>query len=167
MSIKMKKGLQYIIILFVWATCQSCVDKGLEVPSFDPVAQFVYDTTIIEQYLNENGIIALQAPSGLRYVLHTPGAGESPEPIDTVTVSYSGRILGEEEDFDSGENVEFPLRFTIIGWQIGMQYVKEGGSITLYIPSGQAYANVGSGNTIPPNVVLEFDVELHKIGTDN
>jgi len=162
----MKKIGNYLMIFAVWIICQSCLESDFNIPTFDPVAQFVYDTTLIEEYLAENDIIAEKDPDGIRYVIHEPGTGQSPETTDTITVDYTGWILGEEDDFDSGKDVEFPLRFTIIGWQIGMQYVKEGGSITLYIPSGQAYANRGSGQ-IPPNVVLKFDVDLHKVGASD
>ncbi|MEQ8240565.1 MAG: FKBP-type peptidyl-prolyl cis-trans isomerase [Cyclobacteriaceae bacterium] len=162
----MKKTGNYLMIFTVWVICQSCLDTDLNIPTFDPVAQFVFDTTLIESYLDENGIVAEKDPDGIRYVIHEPGMGESPKTSDTITVSYTGWILGEEEHFDKGENVEFPLRFTIIGWQIGMQYLKEGGSIDLYIPSGQAYANRGNGN-IPPNVVLKFEVDLHKVGASD
>ena len=51
----------------------------------------------------------------------------------------------------------------IQGWDIGIPLFKEGGKGTLLIPSPMGYGPRDMG-TIPANAVLEFDIELVKVG---
>ena len=64
------------------------------------------------------------------------------------------------DEFDSGEYFTASLNNLIVGWQEGLQYIGEGGKITMVIPSGIAYGSSGSG-PIGPNEVIAFDVTLH------
>lgn len=56
--------------------------------------------------------------------------------------------------------IEFPLNRVIKGWTEGMKLIGKGGRITLWIPSGLAYGERGTGQDIGPNQALRFDVEL-------
>ena len=104
--------------------------------------------------------------SGLQYLIVNPGEGRSPKATDTVKVNYRGTLLDGTE-FDSSykrnEPIEFPLNGVIKGWTEGLQLIKEGGKITLFIPSNLAYGPRGAGGAIGPDETLIFDVELLKI----
>ena len=104
--------------------------------------------------------------SGLQSLIVTPGEGRSPKATDTVKVNYRGTLLDGTE-FDSSykrnEPIEFPLNGVIKGWTEGLQLIKEGGKITLFIPSNLAYGPRGAGGAIGPDETLIFDVELLKI----
>lgn len=122
-----------------------------------------------EQFLAENakkeGVKT--TASGLQYIIKKEGSGAKPKPTDVVTVTYEGRLI-DNTVFDSsnlhgGEPVSFPLNQVIPGWTEGLQLIKEGGEITLFIPSKLAYGEQGSGK-IAPNSALVFDVKLMKIG---
>ena len=118
-----------------------------------------------EQFLAANkakpGVVAL--PSGLQYKVLVEGQGETPKPTDTVTVHYRGTLLDGTE-FDSsysrGQPATFPLNRVIKGWTEGLQLMKPGGKMELYIPSDLAYGANGSGAKIAPNAALKFEVEL-------
>ncbi|MFY7669924.1 FKBP-type peptidyl-prolyl cis-trans isomerase [Tenacibaculum sp. MEBiC06402] len=106
-----------------------------------------------------------------------------PTVVDSVLVNYSGRrILNgttlNDTDFDSNNNLWFVLGAGVIrGWTYGVTNIKAGvnvtmpnepltfdgtGKIILFIPSGLAYRNVGSG-TIQANETLLFYVELNDV----
>jgi len=105
-------------------------------------------------------------PSGLQYTIVKPGKGKAPKASDTVEVHYAGTLLDGKE-FDSsykrGKSISFPLGGVIPGWTEGLQLVKEGGKIRLFIPSELAYGSYGSPGAIGPDETLIFDVELIKV----
>lgn len=105
-------------------------------------------------------------PSGLQYLVLEEGKGKSPKATDTVLVHYKGNLLDGTE-FDSSykrnEPISFPLNGVIPGWTEGVQLMKEGGKIRLFIPSNLAYGSRGAGGVIPPDSALVFDIELLKV----
>jgi len=106
---------------------------------------------------------AVVTPSGLVYRALEEGKGDSPAPADTVRVHYRGRFPDGRE-FDSsysrGQPASFPLNRVIRCWTEGVQRMKVGGKAKLTCPAAIAYGERGAGNVIPPNAVLQFEVEL-------
>src|SRR5690606_32495047 len=128
------------------------------------------DDSLLQAYFAEHHITnAKKTESGLYYVMHEAGTGNSPTTGQTVTVNYTGRDLGGEV-FDSNtdpafhhvEPFSFPLgkRSVIPGWDEGVALMKKGGKATFYLPSALAYGERGAGDKIPPNAILIFDIEL-------
>ena len=115
----------------------------------------------LEQNKKKEGVKTL--PSGLQYRVITEGTGKTPAENGTVTVHYRGTLLDGTE-FDSsyrrGEPATFPVKGVIPGWSEALQLMKEGAKWQLFIPSQLAYGERGAGDTIGPNAVLIFDVEL-------
>ena len=105
-------------------------------------------------------------PSGLQYKVILEGHGKTPKATDTVRVNYRGTTIDGTE-FDSSykrnEPIEFPLNGVIPGWTDGVQLMKEGGKIELFIPSNLAYGAQGAGGVIAPDSTLIFDIELIKV----
>ncbi|OWA53098.1 Peptidyl-prolyl cis-trans isomerase FKBP4 [Hypsibius exemplaris] len=96
----------------------------------------------------------------------TPGSGdESPFAGATVTVHYTGRLL-DGSVFDSsrtrGEPFTFELgrRRVIKGWDVGVATMKKGELAELVCSPEYAYGKSGSGDKIPPDSTLVFQVEL-------
>ena len=121
-----------------------------------------------QKYLDDNakktGVVVL--PSGLQYKVEKAGSGKKPGARDTVVVHYEGRLIDGsvfDSSYQRGETISFPLNGVIPGWTEGLQLVKEGGKIQLYIPPELGYGSRGASNVIPPNAALVFDVELIKI----
>lgn len=108
----------------------------------------------------------VETDSGLQYQIVEAGEGENPAASDSVTVHYRGTLLDGTE-FDSsysrGQPATFPLNGVIAGWTEGVQLVKPGGKIKLFIPSDLAYGDRGAPPTIKPGATLIFDVELISI----
>jgi FKBP-type peptidyl-prolyl cis-trans isomerase FklB len=107
--------------------------------------------------------------SGLQYEVIEEGSGESPDAGDQVKVHYTG-TLPDGTVFDSsrerGEPVTFALGDVIPGWTEGLQLMKEGGRMKLYLPPSLAYGP-GGNRSIGPNQALVFDVELLEVNPES
>jgi len=104
--------------------------------------------------------------SGLQYKIIREGTGASPKSTDKVVVHYAGRLVNGtkfDASYDRGNPAEFPVNGVILGWQEGLQLMKEGGKYELYIPADLGYGDNGAGESIPGGAVLIFEVELIKV----
>jgi FKBP-type peptidyl-prolyl cis-trans isomerase FkpA len=106
---------------------------------------------------------AVVTASGLVFRSIKDGTGAAPLAADTVRVHYRGSFPDGRE-FDSshsrGQPATFPLNRVIKCWTEGVQRMKVGGRAKLTCPAAIAYGERGAGGVIPPNAVLQFDVEL-------
>jgi FKBP-type peptidyl-prolyl cis-trans isomerase FkpA len=113
---------------------------------------------------------AQKLPSGVIYKELQAGTGATPKARDTVAVHYRGTLLtGEEFDSSYRRNqvAEFPLNGVISCWTDGVQKMKVGGKAKLVCPAKTAYGDrPPTGSKIPPNAVLEFEIELVGIPGD-
>ncbi len=125
--------------------------------------QLKNEVSYIQSYLNDNQITALKHPSGIFYEITDGGDGPFPTWRSGVLVDYEGRLIETGDVFDQGQGRSFNLSGLILGWQIGLQQVREGGSIRLFIPSTFAYGPEGAGTSIPGDASLEFDISLISI----
>lgn len=104
--------------------------------------------------------------SGLQYKVVTEGKGPAPKATDTVEVHYRGKLIdGKEFDSSYARNqpAQFPVKAVIPGWTEALQLMKVGSKYELTIPAELAYGERGQPPQIPPNAVLNFEVELLKI----
>lgn len=113
--------------------------------------------------LNE-GIV--ETESGLQYKIIEPGNEVKPTAVDTVEVVYKGSTKDGkvfDESSRHGGTAKFPLNGVIKGWTEGLQYLGEGGKMTLYIPFDLGYGPQAIGPDAPGYSTLVFDVELIKV----
>jgi len=83
-----------------------------------------------------------------------------------VKVHYTGKTIeGNQFDssYDRGEPAQFRVSNVIRGWVEGLQLMKEGSRLMLYIPYDLAYGERGAGNVIKPFETLVFEVELLEV----
>ncbi|PHN06492.1 FKBP-type peptidyl-prolyl cis-trans isomerase [Flavilitoribacter nigricans] len=139
-----------LIIVFGASACKKEVDQA-EV-----------DRLLIEEYVAATGLNTQVDPSGLYYVIEEPGTGIQPNISDDVEVRYKGYLLdGTVFDQTTGDKtVVFNLGGLILGWQIAIPLLKEGGKGTFIHPSALAYGRRSAGPLIGPNEVLVFEIEL-------
>lgn len=115
----------------------------------------------MEDYIAQNNItLTKTTPEGIGVLIQTPGSLGRPSPNSSVSVKYRG-LLTNGSVFDSNTSgITFNLQGVIQGWTLGIPEFGKGGKGILFIPSELGYGSRGSGNSIPPNADLIFDVEL-------
>jgi FKBP-type peptidyl-prolyl cis-trans isomerase len=121
------------------------------------------ETAVLDSIKNNTPGIQV-AQSGLMYLITQEGSGIYATEQDSVQVDYVGKLINGTE-FDSsepGKPVTFNLGGVIPGFTEGLQKVKEGGKIRLFIPSALAYRDMDQG-PIPPYSTLVFDITLVKV----
>ncbi len=121
------------------------------------------ETAVLDSIKNNTPGIQV-AESGLMYMITQEGTGAYATEQDSVQVEYVGKLMNGKT-FDSsevGKPVGFNLGGLIPGFTEGLQKVKEGGKIRLFIPSALAYRDMDQG-PIPPYSTLMFDITLLKV----
>ncbi len=131
-------------------------------PNVDSVQQFTIDRNTIQQALASGKTDVAKDTLGVFYKIINEGTGAQVKLTDTVTVHYKLRIFGSEEIIQQTDKpATFPLNRLIAGWQLIVPLVKaNGGKVKLVIPSGMAYSIRTRSSQIPPNSILEFEVEV-------
>jgi FKBP-type peptidyl-prolyl cis-trans isomerase len=121
------------------------------------------ETAVLDSIkMNTPGIQVTE--SGLMYMVTQEGTGAYATATDSVQVEYVGKLMNGQtfDASDAGKPVGFNLGGLIPGFTEGLQKVKEGGKIRLFIPSALAYRDMDQG-PIPPYSTLMFDITLLKV----
>ena len=96
----------------------------------------------------------------------TQGKGAVATDSTEVEVHYEGRLI-DGTVFDSSYKRGKPSTFrpdqVIKGWREALTLMPEGSIWELYIPAELGYGERGSGQTIPGNSTLIFQVEIIKV----
>jgi FKBP-type peptidyl-prolyl cis-trans isomerase FkpA len=143
--------------------CMVLISCAKEV-TYDRDAQLKLDVDSISRFLKLNNINAINDGSGLFTQILNPGVGTIKlDSLDTVTVTYTGRLLNGAVI----DNVTLPVKLvysaSIEGWRRGLQKIQPGGQIRLIIPSVMAYTDRRVG-IIPPNSNLDYSINLLGVG---
>ena len=120
--------------------------------------------TFLAENKTKSGVTTTE--SGLQYKVITEGTGEKPSADDQVTVHYQGKFVDGtvfDSSYERGEPMTFPLGGVIRGWTEGLQLMPVGSKYILWIPAELGYGMQPPSPTIPPNSMLEFEVELLEI----
>ena len=118
----------------------------------------------LEQAAKSKG--AVKTASGVVVIMLKNGTGPQPTRSSTVKVHYTGKLI-DGKVFDSsvqrGAPATFPLGRVIPCWTEGVQKMKAVGKARLVCPPETAYGAGGAPPDIPPNAVLDFEIELLSI----
>jgi FKBP-type peptidyl-prolyl cis-trans isomerase len=119
-----------------------------------------------EEFLFKNkkkdGVI--ETASGLQYIILDKGDDES-HPVENSFISVhqrcqlvNGNVI--EDTYHENKPSEVKMEELIEGYREGIMLMTKGAKFRFFIPSELAWGKKGSGNKIPPNSVLIFDVRL-------
>jgi FKBP-type peptidyl-prolyl cis-trans isomerase len=100
--------------------------------------------------------------SGLGYRILTPGEGKMPALSDTIRIIYTGSLKDGHIFDQAKEPAEFTLGRLVPGMATGIQLLRPGGSMELFIPPSLGYGNRMIAG-IPAGSGLIFDVTLVEI----
>ena len=129
----------------------------------DSAVEAAKETTTIINAIQAKTIDTSGTANGVYYKFLREGTGPLVSINDTLVVHYKGQLLnGFVFDETKDKPATFPLKRLIKGWQAGLPLCRQGGKIRLIIPSSLAYS-IRNINTIPPNSILIFDVEVVEI----
>ncbi|HGN3174265.1 TPA: FKBP-type peptidyl-prolyl cis-trans isomerase [Pseudomonas aeruginosa] len=88
------------------------------------------------------------------------GQGNGIGAATQVHVRYRG-LLADGQVFDQSESAEwFALDSVIEGWRTALRAMPVGARWRVVIPSAQAYGHEGTGDLIPPDAPLVFEIDL-------
>lgn len=112
----------------------------------------------------KEGVVTTE--SGLQYKVVEDKKGTSPGLFDTVTIHQralllDGKIL--EDTYRQNKPDKVTIEELIEGLQEGLQLMGVGSRYKFWVPSDLAWGRKGTGNKIPPNAVLNFDIRLVEI----
>lgn len=145
----LKKTLNFCFILLFIALAtfmNSC--------SGDSDSGSTYDTTFLE--------------SGVKYIYLQKGDGLKIDSLSHVS-AHINLIVGEDtiwSTYSEGEKIfEFDAKRTslIAGFDEVVMYGREGDRILAIIPPELGYGQRGSGDVVPPNATLQFDLNMIKV----
>lgn len=113
--------------------------------------------------------ISLTPDHKVTKIIHKEGNGPVPKPGQRVVLIYEGRIKETGVVFDSSTNNKKKFKFllqkdeVIDGLTIAVSSMHMGEKSTFIIEPEYGYGEKGRDPLIPPNAVLEFDIELYDI----
>ena len=157
MKMKVRRLLAAILSVVFLISC----NDGPDTPN--DLQQWMKDIEEIDAFLDANSISAIEDPSGIRIVITSLGTGLPAKVTDGVDVNYIGRRFSDKVVFDQRTNYRENLQKVIDGWKAAFTRMPAGTSATIYIPSLLGYGSRGSGTQIPPNEILEFDVQFNSV----
>ncbi|MEN8115752.1 MAG: FKBP-type peptidyl-prolyl cis-trans isomerase [Bacteroidota bacterium] len=121
-----------------------------------------------EDFLIQNGRKegVIETGSGLQFTVVEEKQGVKPSLLDTIKIHQralllDGKIL--EDTYRQNKPDEVKIEELIEGLQEGLQMMPMGSRFKFWVPSELAWGRKGTGNKIPPNAVLAFDIRLVKI----
>lgn len=120
--------------------------------------------TALQDYLAVRGLLAsvTKHSTDFYYKIDSEGSGATATTCSNVTVTYRGMLTDNTTFTTPGELTNpntFSLGGLITGWQFGLQLIKKGGKITLYLPPAHGYGASANG-PIPGNSILIFEISL-------
>jgi FKBP-type peptidyl-prolyl cis-trans isomerase FkpA len=156
--------LAFIVFAFFLPGCKKSNGSSSCTPVNPVVSVPATQLAALQEYLATRGLIgsAVRHSSDFYYKIDNEGSGAAPTTCSNVTVTYRG-TLTDGTPFTTAAELANPNTFSlgglITGWQLGLQLIKKGGKITLYLPPSHGYGSSSSG-PIPGNSILIFEISL-------
>jgi FKBP-type peptidyl-prolyl cis-trans isomerase len=153
----------FVLAAFFYAGCTKSSSSTSCGKSESTLVAADSEVVNIQTYLTANGRTAIKDPRGFFYSITAAGTGSTnPSICSKVYVKYAGYLFSGFKFTENLVGSTFNLSDLIVGWQMGMEKITAGGSITLYIPPSLGYGTNVNGN-IPANSYLIFSVQLVQV----
>lgn len=103
--------------------------------------------------------------SGLRFIVRSPGEGATPQPGETVTVHYDGRLLSGgpfDSTYDRGTPMDLRVGTgeVLPGMDEALRTMRPGEKRTLIVPWWLGYGERGRPPLVPQRATLVYQLEL-------
>lgn len=156
-----KKILIVLALPLLITACSKNTDSYTCTPTNPTTVAPASELTALETYLAGKGLMGsvTRHASNFYYKIEDAGTGIVPTTCSNVVVTYEGKLTNDTVFDSNSTGVSFTLNRLIEGWQYGLQLLKKGGKIKLYLPPTLGYG-VSAVGTIPANSILIFEVSL-------
>ena len=117
--------------------------------------------SFLEKNRKKEGMV--ETETGLQYLVIEEGEGEHPPEGCNVIVHQRCQLINGallEDTYRENKPDEVKFDELIEGYREGILLMKKGARYKFFIPPELAWGKKGTGNKIPPNAVLIFDVRL-------
>ncbi len=124
----------------------------------------VRSKSFLEANAKKEDVVSLD--SGIQYKVLVEGTGPKPKLEDTIEVHYKGSLINGvvfDSSYARNQTAVFPIDGVIQGWQEVIPLMSVGSHWEVVIPPELAYGEQGAGDTIGPNEVLIFEINLLSI----
>jgi FKBP-type peptidyl-prolyl cis-trans isomerase FkpA len=124
------------------------------------------DIATIDEYLEAHNINAIKLESGVRYVVTENTDGPLPTKDNCIKFRYTGYEVNDTIAFQTNtDGFKAPLKSLVVGMQIGLKNIPEGGKGMVFVPSALGYGSNGSVDAnsqyvVHPDTPIWFEVEL-------
>jgi FKBP-type peptidyl-prolyl cis-trans isomerase len=147
-----------LAITYFASSCNKQLDNSCDITN--TISTPDSQVNALQTYIDTNHIAAIRHPKGFFYSISDTGVGTvNPTLCNIVSVNYWGQFL-DGKTFDKGHNISFYLKSVISGWQLAVPLLRNGGTMTVYLPPYLAYGTAGDGVSIPANTPLKFTIQL-------
>ena len=123
------KNLLFLIVPIIITACSTYSDQDLS--SFD---------STIKKYIARNKLKLDKTDSGL-YFKTTAGTGKKIRYQDSVSISYTGKLLSGKLVDIQKTPITFAVKNLIMGWKEALIMSQNGSEITMIIPPNLGYGD--------------------------
>jgi len=132
-----------------------------DITVYNETTLWAVDDRTIREFLTAKGLTATKDPSRVYYNISQTGTGTVVEPLSTLTIKYTGRLLnGTVFDQSIDTALVQPLYTLITGWKKILVGKTKGTKLRIYVPSDLGYGKRTDMPGIPKNSILDFDIEI-------
>ncbi len=142
------KNILFLIIPLMMGACSTYSDQDLT--SFD---------STIKAHVAKNKLKLIKTDSGLYFKITTMGSGRKIRYQDSVSISYTGKLLsGKLVDIQT-KPITFAVKDLILGWKEALIMSQKGSEISMIIPPNLGYGD-HTLEQIPQNAILSFNLKV-------
>ena len=155
----MKIAIAALMPLALLAACDKKSDAAPSSYDLTPAS----NAKFLADYAAKPGV--KKTADGLLYRVIRAGTGPAVQKnSDVVTVFYKGALInGKVFDQQITDPVQFPVGGVVPGWTEALKLMKTGDVYEIVIPAELGYGSEGAGDSIPPDQVLVFQLQLVKV----